>query len=329
MFVHWLTPQRREILRKGLHGFGYLLTIASIFFVARILFSMDLKQLPRQDPGNVIGKLVILSFLYCPVVAALCAGYTRILAFVSGRAVPFRSVFPIYAKSNAMKYLPGNVMEFVGRNLLGRSLGLSQKQLAFGSLLETVIILTAAFIIALSLPWTGIFPAGWLSAYWVSYRTTAFIILLALLVIFCVVVFILMRSRVDLTRYRKYHSVLFFRLGGFILLLHMAVLSGLGLLLGIIFKLFFPGQIGWFDLVRINAAFSLAWVIGFLTPGASGGLGVKEALLVITLSPVYGKEITVMAALLHRIVSVSGDFLTLLVGWVMRRRDPPALEARS
>src|SRR6185437_10148319 len=40
------------------------------------------------------------------------------------------------------------------------------------------------------------------------------------------------------------------------------------------------------DLLLI-AAFSLAWVVGFVTPGAPGGLGVREALLLLMLAPAY------------------------------------------
>lgn len=71
------------------------------------------------------------------------------------------------------------------------------------------------------------------------------------------------------------------------------------------------------------AVFTLAWTMGFLTPGAPAGLGVREVLIVAGLSPVIGPPAAVGAAVLHRLVSAIGDILAFALGCSLAMRSRP------
>ena len=59
-------------------------------------------------------------------------------------------------------------------------------------------------------------------------------------------------------------------------------------------------------------AMALAWLAGFLTPGAPAGLGVRESVLLIILAPAAGEASILALAALFRIVTVLGDGLLAL-----------------
>ena len=57
------------------------------------------------------------------------------------------------------------------------------------------------------------------------------------------------------------------------------------------------------------AACTLAWMLGFVTPGAPAGLGVREAVLLGLLGPVLGEPAALLLSLQLRLATLGGDLL--------------------
>jgi hypothetical protein len=64
----------------------------------------------------------------------------------------------------------------------------------------------------------------------------------------------------------------------------------------------------------ITASMVVAWMAGFLIPGAPGGLGVREACLVGMLAPALGAGVAVAMTLLFRTVTTLGDLAGFVAG---------------
>jgi hypothetical protein len=62
----------------------------------------------------------------------------------------------------------------------------------------------------------------------------------------------------------------------------------------------------------IIGGYAFAWAIGFITPRAPAGLGVREAVLLAVLAPRLGSFVVVIASLLMRITTTLGDLLFFL-----------------
>jgi len=62
----------------------------------------------------------------------------------------------------------------------------------------------------------------------------------------------------------------------------------------------------------IIVAYNLAWLIGFLTPGAPGGIGVKEIVLLFFLSPIMNESGVLMTIIYHRIILIIADLLAYM-----------------
>ena len=53
-----------------------------------------------------------------------------------------------------------------------------------------------------------------------------------------------------------------------------------------------------------------AWLAGYITPGASGGIGVRDALLILALKPFVGKAI-IYAVVAFRAATILGERFTV------------------
>ena len=72
------------------------------------------------------------------------------------------------------------------------------------------------------------------------------------------------------------------------------------------------------DYWLLTGIFAVAWIAGFIVPGAPGGLGVREAVLLATLGPLYGEVAAVAIAVLLRVITIAGDGLGFGLGLVIQ-----------
>jgi uncharacterized membrane protein YbhN (UPF0104 family) len=96
----------------------------------------------------------------------------------------------------------------------------------------------------------------------------------------------------------------------------MYVCMGIGLIL--LARFLLPGAPH--DYWLLTAVFALAWVVGFVTPGAPGGLGVREGLMLLMLAPVFTAASASVLVVALRIATTLGDVLILLAGTMMLPR---------
>ena len=72
------------------------------------------------------------------------------------------------------------------------------------------------------------------------------------------------------------------------------------------------------QILLLTGAYAAAWVLGFIMPGAPGGLGVREAVLLAAFDPIYGSGVAVGLTLSPRLVTTLGDAALFLGGLAMR-----------
>ena len=57
----------------------------------------------------------------------------------------------------------------------------------------------------------------------------------------------------------------------------------------------------------IMGLYMLSWMAGLLTPGAPGGLGIREAVMLMFMSGILNEHILLPAIVIHRALNVAGD----------------------
>jgi uncharacterized membrane protein YbhN (UPF0104 family) len=94
-------------------------------------------------------KILVLgfSFFACILVVYLfgVVWLSVLQALSVERLQPF-VLLQVYVKTNIGKYLPGNLMHFVARNIVVHKQGLSHQKIAFSSFLEMIFVVIILFI---------------------------------------------------------------------------------------------------------------------------------------------------------------------------------------
>jgi len=67
--------------------------------------------------------------------------------------------------------------------------------------------------------------------------------------------------------------------------------------------------------------FTLAWVLGFVTPGASGGIGIRELVFVGLYGKELGEGLAVGLAVVLRVITSIGDLLTFALAYWLGRQE--------
>jgi hypothetical protein len=71
--------------------------------------------------------------------------------------------------------------------------------------------------------------------------------------------------------------------------------------------------VGWETIIAnfptILGSYLIAWLLGYLMPGSSGGIGIRESVMMLLLSGVYGRDAILLASVLLRIATTLGDLL--------------------
>ena len=213
----------------------------------------------------------------------------------------------IYGRTQIAKYLPGNVFHFAGRQVIGKYCAGSQAAIAGASLYEILgLLITSGFMALAGMAYYH-FPQSAISS-----ETLFAMVSIAVLMI---IVISLCTQRLAIIKgiYPSGHkeSSVFKQLvpAYSCYAMFFVLYSGhMALLVDSISGIDFVSNFG-----RLLTVVSIAWLAGYITPGAPGGLGVREALLVLGLSPIMGESDAILAAFALRLVTVLGDLFFFLV----------------
>lgn len=327
--------EKTERFRKYIKTAGNIICGLSIFFVLAALVRTDFDVLQGTDVRSFVPVFVMGICLKTGTVFMSARVWCLWLEFFAKRQCDRKEALRVYAKANIGKYLPGNVMHYVGRNLFAERLELSQKQLTAASVCEIGSLVTAAFsmgtLLAFSEMKKALAAAGqkvlsvWPSAGPGSPVSDDFRLVwvtAALLMIMVIAAFAgsrkkrtarcLQEEKRTLTATEWLALIRSFLAG---VLMDAAVLTILGLVL-VLFYWYLGGRPTVRQALEMTAAYMIAWVLGFVIPGAPGGIGVREMVLTLLLAPVTGKDCIVVLGVLHRLVTVLGDF----AAYILRKR---------
>lgn len=294
-------------MTKKLKLFGNLLAGVALIYVALQIWG-NRYELKAVIQGNVIFVTVFMAILFAGMVCFNPWIFCKILNIVSSSEIKYIVVAPLYTKANLYKYLPGNVMHYVGRNQIAIETELTHGEVAFASILEIIITVFAAFLGGLLLASNYLIDAL-MERVSLEFIATIFIIFLCF---FAVVVFF-MRKKIKLIL-NRINSVLTWKnvkqlMMITILILCYMIVNGM-IFSGVLCSLNIP--LNFQQFFEVTGISIVAWLIGFITLGAPGGLGVREAMLSVLLSNMVPTGVLAAAALLYRVITILGDILGYL-----------------
>ncbi|MCL1884144.1 MAG: lysylphosphatidylglycerol synthase domain-containing protein [Defluviitaleaceae bacterium] len=298
-------------MKKIVSWLGTILMIVSLGFIARRLMEYGIDFSLLTSPIIVAGLLAV-AFAEGIAMFGAAFNFRALLKNASGVLVEKPLAAVVYLTSNLYKYIPGSVLYVAGRHRIAvETKGLTHAKLAFSTIVEGVFYVVGALIVAI------IFAFD----YSHNYIRQLEILPLVMLVIGIVVVIAappiyLLRHRIE-----KFLSTIeIFKFS--VVVKRFGFALGLMFLWGItfLFTLMLLGQPMSATLApAVIGLYLLAWLAGFLTPGAPSGLGVREAVMLMFLGGLVYTEILLAAMVIHRVITVAGDIFGYLIAIVYEK----------
>ena len=228
--------------------------------------------------------------------------------------MPTRIAVQVFFISQLGKYLPGNVGQFLGRGVLAKSTGIPVGVAVGTAVFEGIWNLVISTALALLSTWV-LWDLSTVHAVDPGFSTQAAWLLPLALVLPWLGIKVVNTVLPQLSRKIGGGQLLRLPQLRTSLLVSLLILVNF-MLLGYVLKLqaevfFERPDIDWFS---ITLLFSSAWVVGYVVPGAPGGLGVREAMMVVLLTPLTGGPVATGLAVSMRLTTLLGDGLTVLVG---------------
>jgi len=262
------------------------------------------------------------SFTAATILSALVTllgGYAWVLLLRScGEAVMTLEALVVFTLAQLAKYIPGNVAHHAGRIALAGSRGFTLSRVIFTMILEAGWLIAAAAILAMV--WL-LFMRDNLFKYMQEMPTVfQLAVAAALAIAFPLLVgWVLLKWRPGPLRKILGDAAVNTPSPGALvncLLLYVLCFLFMGIASDLLVRGLFAVKES--RIFLLTGTFAVAWVAGFLTPGAPAGLGIREAILLEVLGPIYGPGVAVGLAVFLRAVTTLADGLTFTVALIVK-----------
>lgn len=311
-------------MKKLFYWVGVVLSIALaayfIHFAVNALKQYELEALLMPDLLLAIAVAALLYALCIPI-----SGWAWHV-LLRGMGITWRpeNLAAIMGVTQLAKYLPGNVGQHIGRTALALARGMSVGAYASSVLTETVLAMSAGLFVGLVFILLSPAPV---SNVIVEYRLTLGLMAGGLILCALALPWVI-RKFDDLIRRHpigvKWQTHALTSPG------HAAVgLAFLGYCLNYVvigvglwsISLTAGGHIQ-ADFFYLTAIFALSWLLGFMTPGAPAGLGVREGMMALLLSGLGSSDAVLLVITAMRVATIAGDGLVFILSALYIRLNP-------
>ena len=303
-----------------------LVALASAYFVREVV--RRFADIPPIEWGAATLAVFALAAVGIATTSAFIGLMWMLLLRDQSIRLPAHQAMQIVAISQIGKYLPGNVGHFAGRAVMGRTAGVPMGVTAGTLLIE--------------MAWTLAIGAGFSALALLFYLDSSARLSMpqvGIVELGAVACLLLAGPWLGIHLLNRMAPALSARVGGGKPLAppRLGTALAVSTLMAVCFfvlGLALQAQAVWLfqveqaPLLPLTFLFTAAWLVGYVVPGAPGGLGVREAMMVVLLTPVVGPGAAVGLGISMRLVTLTGDGLAFLVG-IMSRGWTRAEPART
>jgi len=288
----------KEKIKKVVYLLGKSLGIIGLLFV---FYQLSQEYTLSSFTKQFILLLDILPFLliinFLSILIGIYAWHIMLLHYAKS-PFPYFSSYYYFSKTEIAKYLPGNIFHLVGRQALSTKIGISQVEMAKISLFFSLLLLTGTVL-------TSTFFA--LLSQNIPYP------ILTLMVISSIIILIIL-----IYMYPSFPIIKKLSMN-----MYLALSIALqGIILGMIVMYQSDSFTANLFFLCISI-YTLSWLIGFVTPGASGGLGIREGTFIaITayLQVNIPTDIIIFSVLLVRLINICLDIGIYLSTFILEKK---------
>ncbi|MFQ5453209.1 MAG: lysylphosphatidylglycerol synthase domain-containing protein [Candidatus Zixiibacteriota bacterium] len=264
--------------------------------------------------------LSILFIIIINVVIALVSTYAWLLFLRTvGFGLPFKQALVIYGQSAIGKYIPGNIFHLVGRVTLGTKYGIPKEKLVYSIFIETLMVTATAILFGFAgillgdkylLLLAPILGKG-------EYGLLVIVLFIAISIVI-ILPFIFARGKKWLKANLSYlDSQVIIKS----IVLYLLTFLLVGVSIDILINALWEGDynLQWYQFAY---GFAFAWCLGYITPGAPGGMGIREAILVALYGQELGDGIVVAMVLFLRLLMTIGELTVFVISYFLDKSEP-------
>ena len=271
-----------------------LAAIKITVFVIAVLYLYDvfehnldvLNQSKPQNGALFIAVIVLNILLYTATLMVL--GWSWINLTAAAEPGP---LFRIYLKSQIYKYIPSNLMHFVYRHTASKQAGMTHQALIQATISESLSLVAAALLTATMIyQWPAML--GVVSDH------------VPVVLSVCLHLGILLLAGFMLFHRNPMPNAIKSLLG------HLVYFITMGF---ICFWLASELAISGWSFLQLTSVFAIAWLCGYVIPGAPGGLGVREAVFVFLSGQLIAPAQALVLIATIRLINLMGEALVYVL----------------
>jgi uncharacterized membrane protein YbhN (UPF0104 family) len=304
---------------KILKIIGYILTIVSIVYIIWIGYKQWQEVIESFSISKNWPILLFSILIYSASYIIIVLGWKNLISGFGGY-LAFKNSYIICGQSQMAKYIPGNIFHYVGRLILGKKAGLPNSIIINSVFFEAVILIIVSVILAL---FSSII-LGWRNLVLININRLLVISIIVLA--FILIILICIRFIPRFKRWLVKNNLLidlktidirsFLSAISLVSVIYIIFFMILGLNLWLISNHLWSIDI---NLILIFiGSYAISWAAGLITPGAPGGIGVREAVLIAILSPYLNEAKALTLALVFRIITILGDALFFVTTYLFK-----------
>ncbi len=302
------------MIKKNKRLFSIIQLFLSILSMG-ILIILIIKSIPmiNFNAFSINIKLLVLSiFLVSLTIIFWAVIWSQIVNTITNKETDNLKIINIYILSNLTKYLPGSFWNYVARDLYGKNEGIQSRKIWLVNYLEIFGSIFAGLLV---------YFISLLSGKYINYFIKPFFLFLIILFL---LLFIsppwvnLLFSKIPFVKgthdfsSNTYNWKLFFKFLISSLVNWGVVCFGVFIFMSSITNLNFS------NLLEIFGIWSISIVLGLIAFGIPQGIGIRETILTLLLTPIIGFASASLIAIISRVWLLCCDVLSFIFWFIFK-----------
>lgn len=295
---------------------GNIITVLALLLIIRKLISYELDYTMLMNRRTLLVLGICLAAYVINVISGALP-WMKMVEIVSQKKMPYMTTTFVHVRANLLKYLPGNVFQYIGKNELATKEDVGHMQVAAATVLDILLMFTIAAIIG------GLCVRQYLLTIIRTYVSLKYIVLLSLVAaifLFAVCMY-LKKKKGNLLQYGMEVFKNKRNIKNFVICTLYYVIQNIwvgGIYVALLLCISEVSAKSLPTLLIIGANI-ISGVIGFITPGVPGGLGVREIVMALITRDIFIEDDIMLTSVIFRIISIIGDLAAfLLVAFIVK-----------
>ncbi len=318
----WLKKLKESLcklnLKKYIKIIGNIITVIALIFIAKRIYGMDINYSDIFNSEKVL-YFVLIVILNVAAIFIVGVTWSFLIEIIIGRKFQNIKAMVVYVRANILKYVPGNVFHYVGRNSLAPKINASHADIALATVVDMLCTVIISAIVSL------VFMKEAFFTYLFMFFDKFILFFLAIFfVLISLLVFLVYKFKSKIYNFIVEHRKIlnkksFLKFFGTLLMYIFNNIFSAVIYL-IVMRVFLNYDFDFYSFCNVVGAFNLAWIVGFVVPGSPGGIGIRESVMTIIAGSLLNSDMIVLSMVIYRFVNILADVTSYIIAVFVNKK---------